>query len=187
MGHKKLVEVCNFPTPSIELDLLKTNWLPICVNGSQWYVAEQSTINNSTGAETLVKIYKQGANGSISTSTPVGTIVEGYCQTTTSIEDGSQNRITGVLALNSTTNTNPLFTGARDVTVYNSKNVTVAFEYNTTVNGVFHRQNIPANSTWSNTLKRDAYSNEGSYVSARIIAAYGAVSAAGEININWTT
>jgi hypothetical protein len=187
MGHKKLVEVCNFPIPSIELDLLKTNWLPICVNGIQWYVAEQSIINNSTGTETLIKIYKQGANGVISTSAPVGVIIDGYCQTSISIEDASQNRITGALALNSTTITNPLFTGARDVTVYNSKNVTVAFEYNTTVNGVFHRQNIPANSTWSNTLKRDTYINEGNYVSGRIIAAYGATSAAGEININWTT
>jgi hypothetical protein len=187
MGHKVIAEICNFPEQVGEIDLLKTNWLPICVNGSQWYVAEQSTINNSTGAETLVKIYKQGANGSISTSTPVGTIVEGYCQILTTAENGSQNRITAALALNSVTVANPTFTGARDVTVYNSKNVTVAFEYTTTINGIMHRQNIPANGTWSNTLKRDAYTNEGTYVSGQIVAAYGAATAAGEININWTT
>ena len=103
------------------------------------------------------------------------------------LENASQNRITGVLALNSITAVNPTFTGARDVTVYNTKNVTVAFEYTTTVNGTMHRQNIPANSTWSNTLKRDDYSNEGTYVSAQIVAVYSATTAAGEININWTT
>ena len=65
--------------------------------------------------------------------------------------------------------------------------MTVAFEYTTTVNGTFHRVNIPANSTWSNTLKRDDYSNEGAYVLGRIITAYAATTAAGEININWTT
>jgi hypothetical protein len=89
--------------------------------------------------------------------------------------------------LNSVTVANPTFTGARDVTVYNSKNVTVAFEYTTTINGIMHRQNIPANGTWSNTLKRDAYTNEGTYVNGQIVAAYGAATAAGEININWTT
>ena len=103
------------------------------------------------------------------------------------LENASQNRITGVLALASTTVTNPTFTGARDVTVYNSKNVTVAFEYTTTVNGTFKRVNIPSGGTWSNTLKRDDYSNEGTYVSGRIVAAYTATTAAGEININWTT
>lgn len=106
---------------------------------------------------------------------------------TVTLENGSQNRITGAIALNSITAVNPTFTGARDVTVYNSKNVTVAFEYTTTVNGTMHRQNIPSNSTWSNTLKRDAYSNEGTYVSAQIVAVYSATTAAGEINVNWTT
>jgi hypothetical protein len=41
MGHKVIAEICNFPEQVGEIDLLKTNWLPICVNGSQWYVAEQ--------------------------------------------------------------------------------------------------------------------------------------------------
>ena len=176
------------PVPSVETDLIKTNWLPLCVDGVQWYVSEKSTFDNSTSIESSVtKIYKQGANGSISTSTPVGTIVEGYCQILTTAENGSQNRITAALALNSVTVANPTFTGARDVTVYNSKNVTVAFEYTTTINGIMHRQNIPANGTWSNTLKRDAYTNEGTYVNGQIVAAYGAATAAGEININWTT
>lgn len=38
---------------------------------------------------------------------------------------------------------------------------------------------INANSTWSNTLKRDDYSNEGTYVSAQIVAVYSATTAAG--------
>ena len=46
---------------------------------------------------------------------------------------------------------------------------------------------INANSTWSNTLKRDAYANEGTYTSGQIVTAYTAASAAGEINVNWTT
>lgn len=61
------------------------------------------------------------------------------------------------------------------------------FEYTTTVNGVLHRVNVPSNSTWSNTLKLDGYSNEGTYVLGNIITAYGATTAPGEININWTT
>jgi len=75
-GHKKLVEVCN---PQLEFDLIKTNWIPICVNGSQWYVSEQSVIDNSNGSETSVKIYKNGANGIITTTLPAGTINEGNC------------------------------------------------------------------------------------------------------------
>lgn len=102
-------------------------------------------------------------------------------------ENSNTNRITVAQAINTTTNTNPTFTGARDVTIYNSKNVTIAFEYTTTINGTFHRVNIPANSTWSNTLKRDDYTNEGTYVLGRIITSYAATLAAGEININWTT
>lgn len=107
--------------------------------------------------------------------------------TVTPLENGSQNRIVGVIANGSTTAVNPSFVGARDVTVYNSKNVTIAFEYTTTINGVLHRVNIPSNSTWSNTLKRDDYTNEGTYVAGNIVAAYGATTAAGEVNINWTT
>ena len=57
MSHKQLVEICN---PQLEIDLQKTNWLPICISGVQWYVAENSTIDNATGSETsIVKIYKQ--------------------------------------------------------------------------------------------------------------------------------
>jgi hypothetical protein len=406
MVHKQLVEICN---PQVEIDLVKTNWLPICINGVQWFVSENSTIDNSSGSETTnVKVYKQGSYGPVTNTVPAGiaTAKEGYCQTLKScgavgevttipskllsnaeidtimlnllganvpkqyanlpntsfpqiinyqgtsgnifygynidtskyscgtnvranvtllytplgdsdpvdtgldiiflgtnptyttlnftgtpngtafppyptkvvtklypaipaslqsigatyditglssfnilsyvqginatdsvrieglaieiisgdftacqialpvkdcnstaildalkqilnkqpnavvanvLENASQNRITGVLALNSITAVNPTFTGARDVTVYNTKNVTVAFEYTTTVNGTMHRQNIPANGTWSNTLKRDAYTNEGTYVNGQIVAAYGAATAAGEININWTT
>lgn len=81
MSHKQLVEICNLNT---ELDLLKTNWLPICVNGIQWFVAESITVNNTTGLETSsVKIYKQGVNGTITTTAPIGILSgqEGYCKT----------------------------------------------------------------------------------------------------------
>lgn len=382
MAHKQIVDICNW---QVETDMITTNWLPICVNGVQWYVAETSTYNNSTNIETTpIKRYKQGANGIITNTAPVGSITEGYCATAgndvellygcetqtitilgtavitspttttlrytnpnlnithitpiianyiqkvivdwgdgtydmvslaqlgtgnidhipnislssgtyegrvfvqtkdlnwfvineftynynqltnivsglavtsvggisvstvrnivqvrnlttglityttdlgvtttltvgnsfavdcqkqgyinridnpylsgnqsvldlpnvVAVENASQNRITTAQAINTTTTTNPTFTGARDVTVYNSKTVTVAFEYTTTINGTYHRINIPANGTWSNTLKKDDYSNEGTYVAGRIITAYGATTAVGEININWTT
>ncbi len=388
MAHKQNVSICNWDEISsyvTETDLIKTNWLPICISGSQWYVAEYSTFNNNTLIEsTVFKIYKQGANGVIVTTLPIGPVIEGYCSdgvvspnyefitgceysshtlntgvilnltgttidyvgtdfnalliptaalyitkaivdwgdgqfeilnsnvfttsishtinpslstgqyearvyvqtedsewflvtervynynqttgvvtnvssfsqntsiyrfvrnlvqvinentlaityqndtgtattigagntfvidcrkntydgqitepflsngqsvsrlstTVTASENSSQNRITGIIANAVTTAVNPTFTGARDVTVYNSKNVTVVFEYTTTVNGVLHRVNVPSNSTWSNTLKLDGYSNEGTYVLGNIITAYGATTASGEININWTT
>ncbi|MDP5044164.1 MAG: hypothetical protein NWQ06_04195, partial [Leeuwenhoekiella sp.] len=50
------LEKCN----QIEIDYVHTNWLPICVDGVQWYVAESSTFNNATGTEsTSIKIYKE--------------------------------------------------------------------------------------------------------------------------------
>ena len=77
MAHKQLVEICN---QQAEIDLLKTVWLPICVNNTQWYVAEISTVNNSTGLETTsYKVYKQGGQGVITTVAPSGTLTEGYC------------------------------------------------------------------------------------------------------------
>lgn len=115
--------------------------------------------------------------GTSATATPV----------VTPLENASQNRLVGVLANGSVTNTNPTFSGARDVTIYNGKNITIAFEYTSTINGTFHRVNIPRGGTWSNTLKRDDYTNEGTYVLGRVVAAYGATTAANEININWTT
>ena len=107
-------------------------------------------------------------------------------------ENGSQNRITGAQVLNATINTNPTFTGARDVTVYNQYNTTIAFEYTTTINGTFHRVNIPRGGTWSNTLKRDDYTNEGTYVAGRVVFAYlagtaGTVATPNEVNVDWTT
>ena len=81
MSHKQLVEVCNFPANISEIDLVKTNRLPICVNWvDTWYVAETSTVDNTTWLETTpVKIYKQWANWAISLTAPVGTITEWYC------------------------------------------------------------------------------------------------------------
>ena len=113
--------------------------------------------------------------------------INGTIPTVTAAENGSQNRITAAQAINVTTAVNPTFTGARDVTVYNGKNVTVVLEYTTTVNGVLHRVNIPRASTWSNTLKLDDFTNEGTYATANIVTAYAATTAANEINVNWTT
>jgi len=64
-----------------EIDLLHTNWLPICVDGVQWYVADKYTYNNITGIEGIpVKVYKQGANGAIVTVAPTGTVIaDGIC------------------------------------------------------------------------------------------------------------
>lgn len=85
MSHKNNVNICNWneATFSIsETDLIKMNWLPYCVDGVQWYVADISTFNNSTEIEsTPVKIYKQGADGTITTTPPTGTIKkDGLCK-----------------------------------------------------------------------------------------------------------
>lgn len=65
-----------------EIDILYTNWLPICVDGVQWYVAERITFNNTTAIEGVSeKVYKQGANGAIVTTAPTGTVItEGVCK-----------------------------------------------------------------------------------------------------------
>ena len=68
----------------------------------------------------------------------------------------------------------------RDVTVYNGKNVTVQLRFTTTINGTLHSVNIPAGGTYSNTLKRDAYTNEGTYVTAEIFTGFGAAGAYGQ-------
>jgi hypothetical protein len=70
------IEAC---TEVEEIDKVVTNWLPICVDGVQWYVAEQILFNNATQTEVLTKIYKEGANGAIVTVAPTGTIVDGSC------------------------------------------------------------------------------------------------------------
>ncbi len=185
---KVKVYVCNFDDLNIN-SLSKLNWLPYCIDNVQWYVAEVSTFNSQTLQEsTPIKIYKQGADGSITTTQPTGTVIkDGYCKNITLSENSSQNRITGVIANGASVNVNPSFNTARDVTIYNSKDVTLVFEYSSTVNSTLHRVNIPAGSTWSNTLKRDDYSDEGFYLTANIIAQYGSTLANGEVNINWTT
>lgn len=54
--------------------------MPICVDGKQWYVAEEYTFNNTTEAKTLIgKIYKEGANGVPSAILPIGIIIDGTC------------------------------------------------------------------------------------------------------------
>jgi hypothetical protein len=84
-----------------EVDLVKTNWLPICVAGVQWYVLESSTYNNATLTETTpVKLYKQGANGAVVTTAPVGTIVDGTCviPTQQTLQSGGVSIASGTLA-----------------------------------------------------------------------------------------
>ena len=117
----------------------------------------------------------------------ISLIKDGYCKNITLSENSSQNRITGVIANGASVNVNPSFNTARDVTIYNYKDVTLVFEYSSTVNSTLHRVNIPAGSTWQNTLKRDDYSDEGFYLTDNIIAQYGSTLANGEVNINWTT
>jgi hypothetical protein len=73
-------EICKID----EIDFIHTNWLPICIGGVQWYVAEEYTFNNTTLIKRLVgKVYKQGANGAIGVAVPVGVIVEGSCSIVT--------------------------------------------------------------------------------------------------------
>ena len=69
------LEVCNVS----EIDVTYSNWLPVCIANIQWYVSEKISVVNSTGVETITKAYKQGANGTIITTAPVGALVEGYC------------------------------------------------------------------------------------------------------------
>ena len=82
MSHKQHVEVCNFPTPNPEIDRLITNWLPICISWVTRYVTDEYTINNDTGAKTLVgKLYKQWANGTVTNTAPawIGLATDWYC------------------------------------------------------------------------------------------------------------
>lgn len=110
----------------------------------------------------------------------------------TSLENSSANRITGAQALGTTIITNPAFIGSREVIVYNQYNTTVQFQYTTTVNGVLHTVNIPRGGTFEKTLKRDDYTNEGTYTSGRIVFGFaagtiGTATSPNELNINWTT
>lgn len=72
------VDIANCPV-SPELDAIVANWLPICVDGEQWYVREAEIIDNTDGSTTVTIQYKQGADGAITTTAPIGTITEGYC------------------------------------------------------------------------------------------------------------
>ncbi len=73
------IEPCAAPT---ELDVVASNWLPLCVDGIQWFVRESQVIDNNLGAATITnKEYKQGANGAIVTTAPTGTVItEGVCE-----------------------------------------------------------------------------------------------------------
>ena len=79
-GQASPIPVCiEGATP--ELDAIVANWLPICVDGVQWYAREREIIDNTDGSSTSVVIeYKQGVGGAITTTAPTGTITDGYCQ-----------------------------------------------------------------------------------------------------------
>lgn len=63
-----------------EVDLLKDEWMPICVNGVQWYSREESKFNNNTESQTTpIRYYKEGVLGVSTTVAPIGTIVDGAC------------------------------------------------------------------------------------------------------------
>lgn len=92
---------------TIETDLIRTNWLPMCVDGVQWYAAEVSTYNNSTNVESApIKVYKQGANGVFTLTAPVGNVVEGQCTSTVVFEPAclTQNGISRQVELEKTRN-----------------------------------------------------------------------------------
>ena len=82
MSHKQLVEVCNFPEATYEIDKLITNRLPICISWVTRYVADEYNIDNETGVKTVIgKLYKQGANGTVVNTAPVniGLATDWYC------------------------------------------------------------------------------------------------------------
>lgn len=65
-----------------EVDLVQTEWQPICVSGVQWFTATQKVFNNSTGlVVSTTPIYKLGPTGTETLTAPVGTIVNGSCTT----------------------------------------------------------------------------------------------------------
>lgn len=80
MSHKLLVEVCNL-WDIVETDLIKTNWLPLCVDWAQRYVSEVSQFDNYTLTESwITKIYKQWADWTITATAPTGTVItDWYC------------------------------------------------------------------------------------------------------------
>jgi hypothetical protein len=96
------LEACN----QVEIDKVVTNWLPVCVGGVQWFVAEQILFNNVTQTEVLTKIYKQGANGAVVTTAPSGTIVDGSCE----VPETPKNLLGGVLKVTD----NPLGDGTTE-------------------------------------------------------------------------
>lgn len=72
---------CQKQDLALEQDAIVANWLPICVDGVQWYAREREVIDNTNGSSTSVVIeYKQGVDGAITTTAPTGTITDGYCQ-----------------------------------------------------------------------------------------------------------
>jgi len=64
-----------------EFDSENINWQPMCVDGVQWYFADTATFEfGSPSVDDKETIYKQGDDGSYTTTRPTGTtITQGYC------------------------------------------------------------------------------------------------------------
>ena len=55
-------------------------WLPLCVDGVQYYTTSVTTADSSTGALTTIIYYKLGETGAITTTAPSGSSFKsGYC------------------------------------------------------------------------------------------------------------
>ena len=106
-----LIEVCVSATAKPEIDVDSISWQPMCVNGAQWYWSDVITVDNTAGTYTTVTQYKNGDNGTITTTRPFGVIQLGYCQSTTQVARSHNNFI---LASGATI---PISTGAMSLVV----------------------------------------------------------------------
>ncbi len=106
-----LIEVCVSATAKPEIDVDSINWQPMCVSGAQWYWVDVITVDNATGTYTTVTQYKNGDNGTITTTRPFGGIQQGYCPSTTQVVRSHNNFI---LAAGATV---PISTGALSLVV----------------------------------------------------------------------
>ena len=67
----------------------KLDWLPLCVDGNQYYVADVVNKDATLGI-TLTRLYKLGVRGSITEIAPTGTtFLEGYCTSTANTTIGN--------------------------------------------------------------------------------------------------
>jgi hypothetical protein len=86
-----LVEQTEFDTEGI-------NWQPLCVDGVQWYFADNATFEfGSPSVDDIETIYKQGDDGGITTVRPTGTtITQGYCPVSSPTNVSSAPSFSGI-------------------------------------------------------------------------------------------